>query len=69
MLPKLIIAFLLIAIVISLFSGLFYMLKDSSQSKRTVRALSIRVGLAVALIAFLLLATAQGWIHPHGVGR
>lgn len=69
MLPKLIIAVLLIAIVISLFSGLFFLLKDSSQSKRTVRALSIRVGLAVALIAFLLIATSQGWIHPHGVGR
>ena len=68
MLPKLIVTVLLVAIVISLFSALFFMLKDSSKSKRTVRALTMRVGLQVALILFLLIATTMGWIHPHGVG-
>ncbi len=67
MLAKLSIAVLLIAIVVSLFSALFFMLKDSSKSKRTVRALSLRVGLQVALIVFLLVATTMGWIHPHGL--
>lgn len=69
MLPKLIIAGLLLAIVASLFSGLFFLIRDSSQSKRTMRALMLRVSLSVTLIAFLLLASAMGWIHPHGVGR
>lgn len=68
MLPKLIVTVLLVAIVISLFSALVFMLKDSSKSKRTVRALTMRVGLQVALILFLLIATTMGWIHPHGVG-
>ncbi|MGQ3057528.1 MAG: DUF2909 domain-containing protein [Nevskia sp.] len=58
MLPKLIVTVLLVGIVISLFSALFFMLKDTSKSKRTVRA----------LIVFLLLATMMGWIHPHGIG-
>lgn len=69
MLSKLIIAALLLAIVISLFSGLFFLIRDTSKSRRTMRALTMRVGLQVALIAFLLLATTLGWIHPHGVGR
>lgn len=69
MLPKLIIAVLLLAIVVSLFSGLFFLMKDSSRSKRTVRALTLRVSLSVALIVFLLLATKMGWLHPHGIGR
>lgn len=68
MLPKLIVTILLVAIVISLFSALFFMLKDSSKSKRTVRALTARVGLQVALIVFLLIATFMGWIRPHGIG-
>ncbi len=69
MLSKLIVGILLIAIVVSLFSGLFFLMKDSSKSKRTLRALTMRVGLQVALIAFLLLATTLGWIHPHGINH
>lgn len=68
MLPKLIIAVLLVGIVISLFTGLFFLIKDSSQSRRTMRALTVRVSLSVALIVFLLVAAAMGWIHPHGIG-
>lgn len=67
MLPKLIVTVLLVAIVISLFSALFFMMKDSSRSRRTVRALTMRVGLQVALIVFLLIATSMGWIRPHGL--
>lgn len=67
MLPKLIVTVLLIAIVISLFTALFFMLKDPSRSRRTVRTLTMRVGLQLALIAFLLIATALGWIRPHGI--
>lgn len=67
MLPKLIIVALLLAIVVALFSGLFFLLKDSSQSRRTLRALTLRVGLSVALILFLLLSVYMGWIKPHGL--
>lgn len=67
MIPKLAIVVFLIAIVVALFSGMYYMLKDGSDKRRTVRALSWRVGLQVALIAFLALAYVMGWIEPHGV--
>jgi len=69
MLFKLVIAALLIAIVISLFSGLLFMMKDSSSSKRTVRALTVRVALSATLIILLIVGTQLGWIHPHGIGQ
>ncbi len=69
MLPKLIISGLLLAIVVSLFSGLYFLMKDSSQSKRTLRALKFRVGLSLTLIVFLIVAAGMGWIHPHALGH
>jgi hypothetical protein len=71
MLVKLIIVLFLLGILGSLFSGLFFLLKDpsSSNSRRTVRALTIRVALSIAFALFLVLSYYMGWIHPHGVGQ
>ena len=69
MLPKIAIVVFLLAIVVALFTGMYYMLKDPSDKRRTVRALTWRVGLQLALIAFLVLAYALGWIQPHGLNR
>ncbi len=62
----LIIGFVLL-ILWNLGAGLYYMLTDKGQSDRTVKALTRRIGLSVALIALVLLAVAMGWIKPHGV--
>lgn len=59
----------LILILWNLGAGLYYMLVDKSQSKRTVNALTRRIALSVALILMLILAIWMGWITPHGVGR
>lgn len=50
---KIIILVLLIGIIISLFSGLVFLFKDSDRqdSKRTLYALGIRITLATALVA------------------
>lgn len=65
---KIIIVILLLAIMVALFSGLFFLVKDDdSKSKRTVNALTWRVGLQVALIVILVVAVLMGWIRPHGV--
>jgi hypothetical protein len=69
MLVKIIIFAFLLAIVGSLFSGLFFLLKDSSTSRRTLIALKFRVGLSIAFVLFLILSYFMGWIHPHGVGQ
>ncbi|PBS13039.1 hypothetical protein CMZ82_07140 [Lysobacteraceae bacterium NML93-0792] len=62
----LIIGFVLL-ILWNLGAGLYYMLTDKGQSDRTVKALTRRIGLSVALIALVLLAVAMGWIRPHGI--
>ena len=71
MLVRIVIVAFLIAIMASLFSGLFFLLKDPSTSndRRTVRALTVRVALSIAFALFLVLAYFMGWIHPHAVGQ
>jgi len=61
---KIVVLILLLAIVISLGSGLFYLAKDDQGSPRVLKALKIRVALSATLIAFLLLAYFMGWIEP-----
>jgi hypothetical protein len=67
LLPKIILVVLLMAIVASLFSGLFFLLKDESHQRRTLTALKVRVGLSIMLLIFLALAFSQGWLKPHGL--
>jgi hypothetical protein len=67
-LAKVILVVLLLAIVASLFSGLFFLMNDDSTKRRTLTALKVRVGLSIALLVFLALAFANGWLRPHGVG-
>ena len=64
----LVIAFLIV-ILWNLGAGLYYMLVDKGESKRTVNALTRRVALSVALILLVVLASYMGWIEFHGVGR
>ena len=59
----------LILILWNLGAGLYYMLVDKGQTKRTVNALTRRIALSVTLILLLVLAIWMGWITPHGVGR
>lgn len=58
---------ILLIIVASLGSALVYLLRDRSRSARTVRALTFRIGLSIALFVLLLLGYAFGLLHPHGL--
>lgn len=55
-------------ILASLFSGLFFLIRDQGRSKRTVKALTWRVGLSLALFLLLLAGYYFGLIKPHGMG-
>lgn len=57
---KIIIAVLLIGVVISLFSGLFFLVKDDSKSKRVAHSLTVRVALAAIIVLVVLLALWTG---------
>jgi hypothetical protein len=43
------------------------MMRDKGRTRNTVRALSIRVGLSVALFLFLMVSYYMGWIESRGV--
>ncbi len=65
---KLLVVFMLIMIVASLLSALVYMAKEKDASSGgMVRALTVRIGLSVALFIMLFVFYALGWIQPHGV--
>ena len=55
-------------IVYNLGAGLYYMLVDHGSSKRTVNALTWRIGLSVVLILLVAAGMATGVIEGHGVG-
>jgi putative copper export protein len=59
----------LIVILWNLGAGLYYMLVDKGKTQRTVRALTWRIGLSVALILIVIVSIYMGWIEPHGIGR
>jgi len=63
---KLVVILLLAAVVVSLFSGLFFLVKDkeTTDSTRMLKALKIRVGLSIALILVLVGSYFAGWITP-----
>lgn len=66
---KILVLACLIAIVLSLGSSLYYLVNDKGESKKMVKALTIRVALSVALFILLLIAWSQGMIEPHGIDR
>jgi len=64
---KVIIIAAFIGIVASLASGLFSLVNDKGDSRRTLKALTIRIGLSVGLFLFLMALIAFDVIEPHGV--
>ncbi|MGO4780176.1 twin transmembrane helix small protein, partial [Lysobacter sp. 2RAB21] len=52
-------------ILYNLGAGLYYMLVDKGTSKRTVNALTRRIGFSIALIALVIVGIATGVVQPH----
>lgn len=66
MLIKAIIIFMLLLIVGSLFSALFFLVKDKGTANRTVKALTVRISLSLVLFILLMLGYYIGIIgQPH----
>lgn len=67
---KLTILVLLAAILVSLFSGLFFLVRDTGNTGRLVTSLSLRISLTVALILLIAYGFWSGqliwntpWLH------
>lgn len=67
MFAKIIVVLILIGIIASMASAMFYLVKDHGQKDRMVKALSVRIGMSVALFGLLYLLAWLGYITPHGV--
>ena len=58
---------LLFAVLLSLFSGLYFVYKDKGGSKRAVTALTVRVGISILVFAILMASYYFGWIPERGL--
>lgn len=67
MIAKILILLALVAILASLGSALYYLVRDPENSRRSAKALTTRISISIALFIFLLVAFANGWIKPHGL--
>lgn len=66
---RIIVILAFIGILGSLASALFYLMRDKGGSSKTVNALTLRIGLSVALFLFLLFAHWMGWVETTGIQR
>jgi hypothetical protein len=68
---KYLVALAFLAIIASLGSALFYMMKDGRDGKpktgNMARALAFRVGLSIMLFVCILIAWKLGYIQPTGI--
>ena len=67
MLAKAVVVAIFIGVLASLASALLHLVKDRGQSDRTVKALTMRVGISIGLLCLLVLLWALGLIQPHGI--
>lgn len=64
MLIKVIIILFLVAMLVSLFSGLIFLAKDGNESRRTLNALTARISIWVVLFIMLAAGMYTGVITP-----
>lgn len=64
---KIAIILLLVTILISLASGLIFLIRDKGRSDRTVKSLTLRIVLSISLFILLFIGFATGLIKPHGI--
>ncbi|MGY6274708.1 twin transmembrane helix small protein [Methylomonas sp. MgM2] len=67
---KIVAIVIFIAIVVSLGSALFHLVKsgNAEQTNKTVKALTFRIALSLVLFILLFLAFAGGLFRPSGIG-
>lgn len=59
---KIVVILFLVVIIGSLFSALYFFVRDKGQGERMVKALTVRVVLSVVLFALLMLGVYSGLI-------
>jgi hypothetical protein len=67
MLTKTLVIIVFFVIVASLGLALRHLLIEGDRSPKTVKALTLRIGLSIALFFLLLLGYQSGVLQPHGL--
>ncbi len=62
---RVLVVLLMLGIIGSLFSGLFFIYRDRGAGERTARALTLRIGLSISLFLLLLLGFRFGLIPGY----
>ena len=65
---KIAILLLLLAVVASLFSGLYFVGSDKGRTDRAVIALSVRIGLSIGVFGLLMASQYFGWLTNGRLG-
>ena len=66
---KIALVVVLLVVIFSLGQALYFMMKDKDDDRRTVWALTRRIGLSLLFIAMVAFGIWMGWLHPHDVGQ
>jgi glycerol uptake facilitator-like aquaporin len=64
---KIFVVVLLLFVIFSLGSAMFYLVRDKGQSDKMLKALTWRIGLSVFIFILLLVGQYTGWIMPHSL--
>ena len=68
---KFLVALAFLAIIGSLGSALFFMMRDGQGGKpktsNMARALTVRIGVSIVLFVCILVSWKLGWIQPTGI--
>jgi hypothetical protein len=68
MLVKIFLILIILSMLVTLGTGLIYLIKDQGQSERTLKTLMIRAGFTVILLIILIVGIATGFIALHPLG-
>jgi TRAP-type C4-dicarboxylate transport system permease large subunit len=66
---KIILVVVFLVVLWNLGQALYFMMTDKDDDRRTVWALTRRIGLSLVLIAMVALGIWMGWLHPHGISQ
>lgn len=64
---RIVIIVLLFAVILSLFSGLYFVYKDKGGSTRAVKALTFRIAFSALVFIILMASFYFGWIPERGL--
>ncbi len=64
---RIVILVLVLAVIVSLFSGLYFVYKDKGTTNRAVISLTVRIGLSILVFALLIASYYFDWIPKQGL--